>query len=1050
MKRGTCNGCNYDQTIFDLAPFPMWIYEMETFRFLAVNKEAIRQYGYSESEFMMMTIKDIRPEEDIPKLEIAVKKAKTRTEIYKESLFRHKKRNGDILYVQIKSNLINFRGKKAEIVTAIDLTERYKKEREILAQQYYLKAIGNINKILLKSNDWIRSLSTCFKIIGNTIDIDRIYFFQNNLKNKTTFQRLEWNRNCIESQIDNPMLQSVPLSKFPLFMRPLRKKKHFEAIVDELPPSPTKSILESQDIQSILVLPVWVDEDFYGFIGFDDCKQRKKFSDNEFQLLYALTSNLAHVLKEHKAYQELSFSEGRYKSLIENGRDLVAIIDESGNYKYVAPTSKTVLGIDSEEFLGKNAFDFIYEKDIPRLKRQLAKIQNSNYVSIEPYRFPDANGNLRWIRTELSNHVNTPLIEGIVANTHEVTAEIEQKIVNELVTEITLAVARPNSLVVCLNEALKKLVKLPKIIVSEIWLLAPDSSHLNLVSKACKEISLNAFYQHTLNVTSCNKKECLPGTVWDEKKSIIWKNLSNHKYFVRAEAAKPVKLSTGIGLPIIYADQFLGCIVCFSQDTVDQLSEQINLLTNVSEKLGALVKQKITEEEYRNFFNISPDPHCIVGFDGYIKKCNKAFISLIGYQKKYLYTTSIFDIIHKDDKDKAAKSLISLINRRLTEPFKGRFMTSKGEVKWLLWSATVASESKTIVAVGKDITEQTIAEQELQTAYERLKTAQKIAKLGYWYRDINSDISIWSEETYKIYECSPDTFKPTIENLIRTFQPADRFLIEGNPTMYLIPGEAKSFEHEIMTLSGKMKWVRQEVRLLTNEHGTPVQIEGTIQDITERKGYEKQLYLSNEVFKLAMQASNEMIWDVDLITNQLTRRKDHNQTFDCNLSERFSLDNSWFSAIEPGDRKKVWDSLERSLEDSNEKSWRAEYRVISQDGVISYFVDRCNILRDEKGKAVRLVGAALDVSASRRYIERIKKQNENLREIAWIQSHVIRGPLTRIMALVYLSKELGGGGMSTDEIMELIMESANELDKVIYQITDKTNSINDENAKDTQ
>jgi len=50
-------------------------------------------------------------------------------------------------------------------------------------------------------------------------------------------------------------------------------------------------------------------------------------------------------------------------------------------------------------------------------------------------------------------------------------------------------------------------------------------------------------------------------------------------------------------------------------------------------------------------------------------------------------------------------------------------------LKWLLWSATIAAESKTVIAVGKDITKQRHAEQALQTAYERLKTAQKIAKL---------------------------------------------------------------------------------------------------------------------------------------------------------------------------------------------------------------------------------------------------------------------------------------------------------------------------------
>ena len=908
------NFSDYDRTILDLVPFPMWIYDMDTFRFLAVNKEAICQYGYSEEEFMQMTIKDIRPIEDIPKLEKAVERARKRRKQYKESLFRHQKRNGRIIYVRLKSNHINFEDKRAELVTAIDLTDRYEREQKIVAQQDFLKAIGKINKLLLKSNNWIKSLEGCFKIVGHTIDIDRIYFYQNNLNDQTTFQRLAWNRPS--SKQKNAPVGHLPLSEFPLFIGTLKAKRHFEAIVDELPSSPIKTMLQSHEIKSIIVLPVWVDEAFYGFIGFNDCNRHRKFSDNEFQLLHALTSNLAHVLKEHHAYQELFFSEGRYKSLIENGRDLVAVIDAVGNYKYVAPTSKTVLGIPPEEFLGKNAFDFIYEKDVPRLMEQLAKIQESKYVSIEPYRFPDANGNLRWIRTELSNHLNTPLIEGIVANTHEVTDEIKQKIANDLVIELTLAFAKPISLAFSLNEVLRRLVLLPKVSMSEIWLVSPDESQLNLVSKACQHSKFEVFHQKSKDFTSCKKEEGLPGMVWKEKTVVIWKDLIENNHFVRSGSAKIADLSTGIGLPVMYADQFLGCILCFSVDTADHLLEEVHLLTNVSGKLGALVKQKITEEEYRNFFNISPDPHCLIGFDGYIKKCNKAFFNLFGHQKDGLYSTSLFQFIHIADRERAREDFDALISGHSMEPFAGRFLTDKGELKWLLWSATVAAESKTVIAVGKDITEQKHAEQALQTAYERLKTAQKIAKLGYWFRDIGSDISVWSDETYKIYECSAETFIPSIENIKQTLQTKDRYLMEDDPSLHLEPGKTQSFEHEIITLFGKLKWVRQEVRLLTNEQGSAFKIEGTIQDIT----------------------------------------------------------------------------------------------------------------------------------ASRQSMERIKKQNDNLKEIAWLQSHIIRAPLSRIMGLVYLSKELDGGGKSTNELMDMIMESAKELDEVIGQITVKTNLINDENT----
>lgn len=78
MLSVTTERSDFDRAIFDLVPLPMWIYDLDTLRFLAVNKEAIHHYGYSEEEFKQMTIRDIRPQEDIPKLEEAVERTKSR------------------------------------------------------------------------------------------------------------------------------------------------------------------------------------------------------------------------------------------------------------------------------------------------------------------------------------------------------------------------------------------------------------------------------------------------------------------------------------------------------------------------------------------------------------------------------------------------------------------------------------------------------------------------------------------------------------------------------------------------------------------------------------------------------------------------------------------------------------------------------------------------------------------------------------------------------------------------------------------------------------
>src|SRR6185312_2006167 len=63
------------QTLFDLNPLPMWVYDLETLAFLAVNQAAIKQYGYARDEFLAMTIRDIRPAEDLPRLQANLEQA---------------------------------------------------------------------------------------------------------------------------------------------------------------------------------------------------------------------------------------------------------------------------------------------------------------------------------------------------------------------------------------------------------------------------------------------------------------------------------------------------------------------------------------------------------------------------------------------------------------------------------------------------------------------------------------------------------------------------------------------------------------------------------------------------------------------------------------------------------------------------------------------------------------------------------------------------------------------------------------------------------------
>ncbi|WDT77365.1 MAG: PAS domain S-box protein [Candidatus Manganitrophus sp.] len=114
--------------LFEHNPHPMWVFDPETLAFLAVNESAIRHYGYSREEFLSMTIKEIRPPEDIPRLLENFRKMSPG--ISRAGVWRHRKKDGTIIDVEITRDLISFMGKQAGLTLANDVTERKKAEEE--------------------------------------------------------------------------------------------------------------------------------------------------------------------------------------------------------------------------------------------------------------------------------------------------------------------------------------------------------------------------------------------------------------------------------------------------------------------------------------------------------------------------------------------------------------------------------------------------------------------------------------------------------------------------------------------------------------------------------------------------------------------------------------------------------------------------------------------------------------------------------------------------------------------------------------------------------
>ncbi|MCF4102689.1 PAS domain S-box protein [Gillisia sp. M10.2A] len=147
----------------------------------------------------------------------------------------------------------------------------------------------------------------------------------------------------------------------------------------------------------------------------------------EFNGKEARVTLVTNVTAQLEAERTLKLREQRFKALVQDGSELVMILDFDGALKYVSPASNTILGIPSEEFLKHNFFYSIHQDDIKDVQEHIFKLHDNKRIQIPTYRVKTANNRWRWIETIVTNLNDDPAVNGIVANSRDITEFVNQE-----------------------------------------------------------------------------------------------------------------------------------------------------------------------------------------------------------------------------------------------------------------------------------------------------------------------------------------------------------------------------------------------------------------------------------------------------------------------------------------------------------------------------------------------------------------------------------------------------------------------------------------------
>jgi PAS domain S-box-containing protein len=201
---------------------------------------------------------------------------------------------------------------------------------------------------------------------------------------------------------------------------------------------------------------------------------------------------------------------------------------------------------------------------------------------------------------------------------------------------------------------------------------------------------------------------------------------------------------------------------------------------------------------------------------------------------------------------------------------------------------------------------------------------------------------------------------------------------------------------------------------------------------------EQKLRLSNERYKLVTAATKDIIWDWNLRTNKLKWAKSFETSFGYTIDIKREPIDTWAVHIHPEDKDYVLKGIYAAIESTDVKFWREEYRYLKADNSIAFIIDQGYIIRNHDRRAIRMVGAMQDITELKEKGLRIVKQNEQLMDIAQINSHEIRRPVASILGLMQLlDKELLENDTQR-QLFDYLRTTTLELDAVIKRIIDKT------------
>lgn len=373
---------NYRQ-IFYNNPYPMWVFDHETRAFLDVNAAAIDKYGFSREEFLSMTILDIRPEEEIPKL-LEVLDVHYQSGGARKEVMKHRDKSGKIILMEVTTYLIDFNGRKAMQTQVNDVTEivKIQNEREII--------LNAIDKLRMSENliDGLTAMLLCAReYIGWEYgeiwisDYTNEYFTLaacDYLQGEPGFQEMADRAPKVKQQTNKSIFDTKEKQEQAYWVEDINKDSLFQR----------GDITAKLGLYSAFSVPIRYQGKPISRIAFFSRKILKK-DPSTINFIENICMQLAAEIEKKNTERVLNL-------FFKQSNDLLGLATFDGVFRRINNAFVEVLGYTEEQITSQHFINFVHPNDVTKTMEKMDELTQGKLISYFENRFITGNGDIKW------------------------------------------------------------------------------------------------------------------------------------------------------------------------------------------------------------------------------------------------------------------------------------------------------------------------------------------------------------------------------------------------------------------------------------------------------------------------------------------------------------------------------------------------------------------------------------------------------------------------------------------------------------------------------